>query len=373
MRAPEFWSRPPGILATLLAPAGGAWQAAAELRRIVARPYRAPIPVLCVGNLVAGGAGKTPVVLSLAALLAEYGIAAHLVTRGYRGRLRGPVRVEPERHDAAAVGDEALVIAARAPCWVGHDRAAAIRAAAAAGAEAAILDDGFQNPTVAKDQSLLVVDAGYGLGNGRVIPAGPLREPARAALARCGAVVLLHTPGAPGHPRESGGPGAGDEASGLDSRFRGNDGWGDSCLRGNDGSGLPELPVPTLQAGIRTIDGARFAGRRIVAFAGIGRPEKFFATLRSLDAIVVGAHPFADHHPFRASEIAGLRRRAAEAGAKLVTTAKDFVRLPPDLRDGIAVLEIEVCWRDPAALAGLMAPFVLSARRDGRGSTHPRR
>src|SRR4051794_25897925 len=187
MRAPEFWHEPPGLAAGLLAPAGAAWDLAARLRRAAARPYRAPLPVLCVGNLVAGGSGKTPVALSLARLFTDRGIAVHVVTRGYRGKLRGPVQVDPARHDADAVGDEALLLAAVAPCWVAKDRAPGIAAAVKAGAQAILLDDGFQNPSVAKDLSLVVVDAEYGFGNGRVMPAGPLREPVAAGAAPAGA------------------------------------------------------------------------------------------------------------------------------------------------------------------------------------------
>src|SRR5205085_650476 len=156
MRAPDFWREPAGIIAGLLAPLAAAWDAAARLRRLLAQPYRAPVPVLCVGNLVAGGSGKTPIVLSLAGMLRESGIAVHIVTRGYGGDLAGPVRVDPDRHDAIAVGDEALLLAASAPCWVARDRAAGIAAAAEAGAAIILLDDGFQNPSVAKDLSLVV-------------------------------------------------------------------------------------------------------------------------------------------------------------------------------------------------------------------------
>lgn len=325
MRSPEFWAHRPGLAAGLLAPAGVAWDAAGRLRRAVARPYRAPLPVVCVGNLVAGGSGKTPVVLSLAAALAEAGAAPHAVTRGYGGRLAGPVRVDPARHDAVAVGDEALLLAGRLPCWVARDRAAGIRAAAAAGAGAVVLDDGFQNPTVAKDLALVVVDAEFGFGNGRVIPAGPLRERIAPGLARADAIVVLGDGPPPAHLRQAG--------------------------------------RPLLHAALRPVAGERFAGRRLVAFAGIGRPEKFFATLRRLGAELVATHSFPDHHRFRTEELAALRREADSAGATLVTTAKDWVRLTPEARAGIAVLEVDSAWRDPASLARLLSPIVRDARR----------
>src|SRR5437762_5514116 len=270
MRAPEFWHEPPGLAAGLLAPAGAAWDLAGRLRRAVARPYRAPVPVLCVGNLVAGGSGKTPVTLSLARLFAERGIAVHVVTRGYRGKAAGPVQVDPARHDADAVGDEALLLAAVAPCWVAKDRAPGIAAAVKAGAEAILLDDGFQNPSVAKDLSLVVVDAEYGLGNGRVMPAGPLREPVAAGLARADALVLI----------------------------------GDAPIP----SELSSVSCPVLRAAVEPVNGERFRNARIVAFAGIGRPEKFFATVRRLGAQLAATQSFPDHHPYRPDEIARDRK-----------------------------------------------------------------
>ena len=317
MRAPEFWHEPPGLIAGLLAPFGMAFDAASRLRRAVVRPYRAPVPVICVGNLVAGGSGKTPVVLSLAALLAGRDVAVHVVSRGYGGRLAGPVRVDPELHDAAQVGDEPLLIAARARCWVARDRAAGVRAAVEAGAEAILLDDGFQNPSVAKDLTFIVVDSGYGFGNGQVIPAGPLRERIAAGLGRADAMVTI-------------GDGAGANAAGA-------------------------APCPVFPAEMRPIAGERFSGERIVAFAGIGWPEKFFASLRTLGAVVVAQQPFPDHYPFRESDLVLLRDIAEREHARLVTTAKDWVRLSPALRSGIEVLKVEIGWRDPAGVERLVS------------------
>jgi tetraacyldisaccharide 4'-kinase len=330
MRAPEFWHEPPGLAAGLLAPVGAAWDIAARLRRAVARPYRAPVPVLCVGNLVAGGSGKTPIVLALAELFTERRIAVHVVSRGYGGELAGPARVDPDLQDAAAVGDEALLIAARTPCWVARDRASGIAAAAEAGAAVILLDDGFQNPGVAKDLSLVVVDSEYGFGNGRVIPAGPLREPVAAGLARADAIVLFGNGPAP--------------------------------------QGLGTVSCPIWRAVLEPVNSERFAGARLAAFAGIGRPEKFFAMLRRLGATLVAAKSFPDHHPYRAAEIARLRETAAREDALLVTTAKDWVRLSPALREGIEVLDIEVRWRDAAILQRLLSDFLQRADhgRDAR-------
>jgi tetraacyldisaccharide 4'-kinase len=333
MRAPEFWRRPPGIAAALLSPLSATWTAAARRRQFSASPYRAPVPVICVGNLVVGGAGKTPVVLALAELLATRGIAAHIVSRGYGGRLAGPLLVDPAVHDACAVGDEPLMLAAFAPCWVARDRAAGVRAAVDGGADAVVLDDGFQNPTVAKDLALLVIDAEYGFGNGRVMPAGPLREPAARGIRRADAVVLIGDGAAPATVRAA--------------------------------------PCPVLRARLEPIDGERFASAPVVAFAGIGRPEKVFAALRALGAVVVSAHPFADHHRFSAREITRLKATAMRSDARLVTTAKDWVRLPPAWRSGVEVIEVRLRWQDPAAVMRLLASVLRAG--DGHGRSAARR
>jgi tetraacyldisaccharide 4'-kinase len=310
------------LRADLLWPIGAAWNAAGRLHRALARPYRAPIPIICVGNLVVGGAGKTPVATALGAWLAARGIRPHVVSRGYGGRLAGPVLVDPSRHSAAAVGDEALLLARCLPSWVARNRAAGIRAAHTAGAEAVLLDDGLQDPAVAKTLSLLVVDAAYRFGNGRVIPAGPLRESLESGLARADAVVPV---------------GSGAVSGELSAIF------GDR---------------PVLPAVLAPVAGERFAGMRLSAFAGIGRPEKFFATLRRLGAEVIETRAFPDHHPFRAGEIAALRRAAERAQSRLVTTAKDIVRLPPAERRDIEVLEVEIRWLWPEPLVQLMTPVL---------------
>jgi tetraacyldisaccharide 4'-kinase len=334
MRAPDFWHEPPGssagLLAGLLTPVGAALDAAGRLRRAVVRPYRAPVPVICVGNLVVGGSGKTPVALSLASMLAGRGIAAAIVMRGYGGRLAGPVQVDPRRHDAEAVGDEPLLAASTTPCWIARDRAAGVRAAAADGAQAVILDDGFQNPHVVKDLSLVVVDAAYGFGNGRLLPAGPLREGIAAGLARADAIVLV----------------------------------GDSPT----GEAFAAFDGPVLRVAVMPIAGIPAAGTPIVAFAGIGRPKKFFATLRDLGVRLVAERGFPDHHVYQAHELTALRGEAATTGARLLTTRKVWLRLPSAERAGIEALDVELRWRDPAAIDALLAPLIARAGDGDRAS-----
>lgn len=328
-KAPDFWARKPGCAAALLTPFGVVWDAAGRVRRGLSRPYFAPVPVVCVGNLLAGGAGKTPVALAIVKWLTAQGVVAAMVTRGYGGRLAGPCRVDAVHHAAGDVGDEALLLAAHAPTWVARDRALGIAAAIMAGAEIVLLDDGFQNPSVAKTLSLVVVDAAYGFGNGRVMPAGPLRENRDRGMARADAVVLLATVGE--KPLIS--------AQELGDR------------------------QPVLAAALQPIAGERFAGERIFAFSGIGRPARFFATLSSLGAEIVTKRSFPDHHQFSDCDIAMLRAAARRTRAQLVTTAKDFVRLPAAMRAGIEVLQVEISWPDPERLAHLLGPIVRAARR----------
>jgi tetraacyldisaccharide 4'-kinase len=274
------------------------------------------VPTLCVGNATAGGAGKTPTALALLARLQARGRSPAALLRGYGGRLRGPVRVDPAQHDAAAVGDEALLLARAAPTWVARDRLAGALAAVADGADALVLDDGFQNPHLAKDLNLLVLDGAAGLGNGRVMPAGPLREPFGRALARARAVVLI-----------------GEDRHGLAGRLHG---------------------ATVLNAELRPRGEAGFAGRRLLAFAGIGRPGKVFETLERLGAELAATAAFADHHPYTEAELAELQRRAVRLDAELVTTEKDAVRLPPAWRARIAVLPVELAFVRPERLDALL-------------------
>ncbi|MCC6720223.1 MAG: tetraacyldisaccharide 4'-kinase [Acetobacteraceae bacterium] len=303
MRSPEFW-RHDRVLARLLAPLG--WCYAAATARRVARPgWRAPVPVLCIGNPGAGGSGKTTVALDLGARLAARGRRVAFLTRGHGGRQRGPLHVDPARHTAAEVGDEALLLAALAPAYLGADRAATARLAIAEGAQVLVLDDGLQNPTLEKTLSLLVIDGAVGFGNARVHPAGPLREPIAAAAARCGAAILI-----------------GADATGA----------------------LAHLPpiLPVLRAHLVSDPPPPGA---LIAIAGIGRPEKFRETLEAAGGDVRRLHDFPDHHAYTEAELRPIL--AAAGDATVVTTPKDMIRVPPALRAAIVAVGVRLAWDDP--------------------------
>lgn len=311
MRAPDFWAHD-DWRARLLAPLGWVYGASVAWKAAHAAPFKSAAPVICVGNLSVGGTGKTPVAIEIARFLIERGRNPFFLTRGYGGKLHGPLEVTADHH-ASEVGDEPLLLAHTAPVIVSRDRRAGAILAVEHGADTIIMDDGHQNFALAKDLSFVVVDGEAGFGNGRVVPAGPLREPTAQGLARADAVIVT----------------------------------------GDGAPAFGEFSGPVLRTHLTHFE-PDIAGRRVVAFAGIGRPDKFFQSLRTQGADLLDTKNYADHHKYTAGEIARLRSKARAHNAELVTTEKDYVRLTPLEREGIRALPVRATFDDPTALERLL-------------------
>ena len=339
MREPAFWHRPPSLISLLLTPLGALYGLVAG-QRMQRAGFDAGIPVICVGNYHVGGAGKTPAVLALTNLLRDLGETPVVLSRGYGGRLRGPILVDPAWHQAADVGDEPLMLARTVPVVVARDRIGGVALAKSQGATVILMDDGFQNPAIAKDVSLIVIDGDRGLGNGRVFPAGPLRAPLSPQLARTDALIVV----------------------------------GDGSAAAPVAAAIAAQHKPVLSAHLRADQAAvqSLRGKRVLAFAGIGDPDRFFRTLRGCGIEVVAERAFPDHYPFSENEIAALIAEAGRNSLMLVTTEKDLVRLRRDREEATDIVAFPVTleFDDAALFRKFVANRLFQAREKnfrGRG------
>jgi tetraacyldisaccharide 4'-kinase len=342
LEAPYWWYRRAGVVAKALAPCGRVYGRIAEKRFAEVTPYRSRLPVICVGNFTAGGGGKTPTAIAVAALLAKLGAKPAFLTRGYGGTSKGPLLVK-KGLSALEVGDEPLLLAEAAPTMVAADRAAGAKAIEASAASVIVMDDGFQNPSLAKDLSLLVVDAASGIGNGLVIPAGPLRAPLDAQIARASALIVI---------------GDGERADRLIDAFE-------------------AQAKPVLKARVVPRQDRRWLSvLPVIGFAGIARPSKFFATLRNNGARLIDARAYPDHCRYSERQARSLLREAKDYNAMLVTTEKDYVRLAGEPDSAVEELKhrarpfpIRIEFADKAAVKELLAAALATRTTDAsRGS-----
>ncbi|PTW62272.1 lipid-A-disaccharide kinase [Breoghania corrubedonensis] len=326
--APDFWWRQRiGLKALALAPVAFVYGRIARARMLKSSRDRVEVPVIVVGNFVAGGAGKTPTTIALARLLRNEGRAPFILTRGYGGNLEGPVRADPDTHGAREIGDEALLLAEAAPTIVSADRGAGARAAIAEGADIILMDDGFQNPALFRDFAFVVAEGAVGVGNGMTIPAGPLRVPLRDQMVKANALIVI-------------GPGEGGARLVRQAARRG---------------------LTVLRADLKPRPNPDVSGRRVLAFAGIGRPQKFFDTLEETGAEIVERRTFPDHHVLTRQEVQEILTTAEEKSLVAVTTAKDMRRLEGDdqelmrwLAGSARVIEVDLVFRDEGRVMELL-------------------
>ncbi len=320
MKTPFFWYQPHGLLSTLLWPLGWIYEKGGKILRNLKKPKRFPMPILSVGNLVCGGSGKTPTAIALAKLLKTRGINVHFVTRGYGGIARGPLKVDPTSHTPIDVGDEPLLLAGQAPTWVAKDRPQGVQSAIDNGAQLIILDDGHQTTSLQKDLSFVVVDFLQGFGNENVIPAGPLREDLTEGLKRSDALI-----------------------------------------------GIGEGKMPYSQPFFRARSIPRpltFSSNRVVAFCGLGFPQKFYKTLKDLNVNIVDTVSFPDHYKYKERDLIRLDKLAKEHQAILVTTQKDRIKIPPSWQGHLHVLDISIQFEDPEGVCDFILKNIPSVRSD---------
>jgi len=324
LHSPPFWYRQKTtkdiFLKTILTPLSWIYGWLARKRFELYFPVPMEKPIICVGNLVTGGAGKTPAVLALVDLLKDSGFNPHLLTRGYGGLEPGPIQVNPDTDSSHDVGDEAMLLVKKAPTWVSTNRPLGAQAAMDSGANIVVMDDGFQNPVIYKDFSFVIIDGAVGFGNKKLLPAGPLREPIDSGLSRANAVLIV----------------------------------GEDKLRVADRiAAMSDIPILFASTSIDK-DNIDIKEKKLVAFAGLARPEKFKYTLECGGADIVEWQAFPDHHPYSEADIEDLIKIAEHKEAELITTRKDYVRIPEKFKDKIHQLSITMVWQDKTAIMPLI-------------------
>ena len=330
MRAPHFWSagldpysrEAAPFTRTLLTPFAMLYAAMSARRIARASPVKVSAPVICIGNITSGGSGKTPIVQAIRDMLTQQGIQTASLSRGYGGKLKGPLQVNTDQHTAIDVGDEPLMLAGSGHTWIARDRVAGARAMIEAGTSAILMDDGHQNPTLHKDLSLLVINSTAPFGNGHVLPKGPLREPIKTGLARADALIMMGPKWAPPIAKELGLPV-------FHARLE------------------RTTPLPT---------GPLFA------FAGIANPSRFFDSLRKDGGQVCDSLSYGDHHVYSPKDLQKIRALASHHNATLVTTEKDFARLPISQRESITPIKVRAVFENAPALMDMLIPLFKEAK-----------
>jgi tetraacyldisaccharide 4'-kinase len=304
VKTPFFWYQSKGFYSTILSPLSWLYEKGAKIHRTWSKPQKFSVPLLSVGNITSGGAGKTPTAIALGDLLQKKGFKIHFVTRGYGGKIAGPLKVDPSVHQASMVGDEPLLLAQKAPTWVAKDRRQGVQKAIEDGAEVIILDDAHQTHRLFKDVSFVVVDLMQGFGNECVIPAGPLRENLEDGLERADAFI-----------------GIGEKV--------------DNKLSGKLVFRAKSIFQPV-----------SFPSNRIIAFCGLGFPQKFYKSLEKEGLTLLATESFPDHYVYKEKDLIDLQFLAKKHQAILVTTRKDWVKIPPSWHPNIYVLDLEIQFED---------------------------
>ena len=306
MKTPQFWYKPPGILSASLAPLGWVYSNIASRIRSFKKSHKFSVPIISIGNIVCGGAGKTPVALSLAKLLQSKEFIVHFVTRGYKGIEIGPLKVDPTQQTYQEVGDEALLLAQQAPTWVAKKRGDGIKKAIENGAEIVILDDGHQTSGLVKDLSLVVIDSLQDFGNGYPLPAGPLRENLKEGLKRADGFIYI-------------------------------------------GEKTPLSLQPCFKATLE-LKSLILSKKRAVAFCGIGFPQKFYRSVKDMNFNLVAMESFPDHYAYKEEDLLRLEKLAQSHDAILITTRKDWIKINPSWQERLYVLDMSIQFQDEVEL-----------------------